>query len=107
MGILRTIASKSKRRYNGNGHHLDLANVAPRVVAMGYPTTFGRGTANQYSYRNPMDQVRVFIEETYKDLRNCLVVNLCEEREYGPEYFPMRLWFPFEDHSVPCFGRLE
>ena len=54
---IRTLVSLKKRRYMKDGFNLDLAEITPNIIAMGFPST-GR----EALLRNPMDEVLRFFE---------------------------------------------
>ncbi|KAG0627365.1 hypothetical protein M758_2G195200 [Ceratodon purpureus] len=54
--FIRTLVSKSKRRYTENGFNLDLTYITPRLIAMACPA---EGTES--IFRNPMSEVLRFL----------------------------------------------
>ncbi|KAL1524329.1 hypothetical protein AB1Y20_019228 [Prymnesium parvum] len=102
-GMLHHLVSKKKTRFQQDGFDLDLAYITPRLVAMGFPST---GT--EAWYRNPADQVRLFIERYHA--HHAKVYNLCGEpdREYDAQLLglPAHLverFIAFDHNPCPLF----
>lgn len=50
---IKTLVSKKKRRFEGEGFNLDLSYVTDRVIAMGYPSQ-----RVESMFRNSLEDVR-------------------------------------------------
>eukprot|EP00879_Flechtneria_rotunda_P002000 GHRR01002177.1.p1 GENE.GHRR01002177.1~~GHRR01002177.1.p1 ORF type:complete len:1461 (+),score=576.75 GHRR01002177.1:827-5209(+) len=95
--FLRRIVSGQKRRFQAgpDGFDLDLAYIAPRVIAMGLPAEGTEGL-----YRNPMAETARFLQTYHRD--RAKVYNLCSEHYYHPNKLlaPVK-HLPFDDHQTP------
>lgn len=75
---------------------LDLTQIHPRIVCMGYPSTGVRSL-----YRNKYDEVVRYLDFKYGE--EYMVYNLCQETsyQYSKEKFYGRVrCFPFRDHTA-------
>jgi len=79
---LRHKVSRKKKRFVRDGFDLDLTYVAPRIIAMGYPSS-----GVEYLYRNPRHEVLRFFRERHWG--HYKVYNLCSEtgRQYSSALF--------------------
>ena len=59
---IRNLVSKEKRRFKNEKYDLDLTYITDRVIAMGFPSE-----KVERFYRNPMKEVKRFLEEFHKD----------------------------------------
>jgi len=94
LDYIRSLVSKKKCRYMKEGFDLDLSYVGPRLIAMGFPSE-----GVESAYRNPMPEVQRFLESKHGG--HFAVYNLCSERAYPEDRFPIVKRFPFDDHN-PC-----
>eukprot|EP00468_Gymnochlora_sp_CCMP2014_P012557 CAMPEP_0167760780 /NCGR_PEP_ID=MMETSP0110_2-20121227/11779_1 /TAXON_ID=629695 /ORGANISM="Gymnochlora sp., Strain CCMP2014" /LENGTH=570 /DNA_ID=CAMNT_0007647335 /DNA_START=670 /DNA_END=2382 /DNA_ORIENTATION=- len=94
LNYIRTLVSKKKNRYVQDGFDLDLSYVGDNLIAMGFPSE-----GIEASFRNPMNEVQKFLK--FKHEGHFAVYNLCSERAYPPDKFPIVKRFPFDDHN-PC-----
>ncbi|KAF6261739.1 protein-tyrosine phosphatase-like protein [Scenedesmus sp. NREL 46B-D3] len=96
---IRRLVSKNKRRFQDGPHgfDLDLAYIAPRIIAMGLPAE-----GKDVLYRNPLPEIARFLA-TYHQGR-AKVYNLCSEHRYSADKLPGVLLqqFPFDDHQTPA-----
>jgi len=95
--FIRRQVSLKKKRYQKDGYDLDLAYITPNLIAMGFPAT-----GFEKIYRNPMSQVKNFLEDRHKD--HYKVYNLCieDDRNYNWDTFKNRVArYPFYDHQAP------
>ena len=95
--LARHFVSGSKRRTQAEGYDLDLTYITPRIIALGLPAS-----GLERLYRNPLSEVRDFLDG--KHAGKYAMVNLCDERDYSNDDFPMAakvFRFPFADHH-PC-----
>lgn len=98
---IKTLVSKKKRRFEGEGFNLDLSYVTDRVIAMGYPSQ-----RVESMFRNSLEDVRRFLEARHSG--HYKVYNLCSERCYDIRKFHSRVAvYPFDDHSPPEFALLR
>lgn len=70
---LRAMVSKRKKRYQSEGHDLDLTYISDRVIAMGYPSE-----GCESLFRNPMESVKLFLQIKHSHCYR--VYNLCSEQ---------------------------
>jgi phosphatidylinositol-3,4,5-trisphosphate 3-phosphatase/dual-specificity protein phosphatase PTEN len=93
--VIKTLVSKKKRRFKGDGFNLDLSYINERVIAMGYPAD-----GIEAVYRNGYEDVYAFFEHRH---HNCYkFYNLCSERNYDPQIFHGRVArYPHDDHNPP------
>ncbi|KIY91763.1 hypothetical protein MNEG_16201 [Monoraphidium neglectum] len=95
--VVRRLVSGQKKRFESHGFDLDLAYIAPRLVAMGLPATGSEGL-----YRNPLAETARFLTRFHGG--RCKVWNLCSERLYDPSKIDAPVVqgrFAFDDHQVP------
>ncbi|WIA19851.1 hypothetical protein OEZ85_005754 [Tetradesmus obliquus] len=96
---IRRLVSKNKRRFQDGPHgfDLDLAYIAPRIIAMGLPAE-----GKDVLYRNPLPEIARFLT-TYHG-GHAKVYNLCSEHRYSADKLPGVLLqqFPFDDHQTPA-----
>eukprot|EP00466_Bigelowiella_natans_P002990 jgi/Bigna1/57410/fgenesh1_pm.13_\ len=88
------LVSKKKCRYVEGGFDLDLSYITDQLIAMGFPSE-----GVEAAFRNPMVEVQKFFKLKHAD--SFAVYNLCSERAYDPDRFPIVKRFPFDDHN-PC-----
>lgn len=89
MDLVRSLVSKQKRRWDGDGYNLDLTYITDSIIAMGFPSEGTEGL-----FRNPLNEVQRFMKERHGD--HVHVYNLCIERSYKAEKFAGRVSvFPF------------
>ncbi|EOD23122.1 hypothetical protein EMIHUDRAFT_195717 [Emiliania huxleyi CCMP1516] len=96
---LRGLVSGSKQRFRRDGFDLDLTYVTPTLLALGLPAS---GLLEPL-YRNPLSEVRTFLER-FHGRGGFTLVNLCNERDYLDADFPSAaavLRYPSEDHHAP------
>ncbi|KAI8465519.1 MAG: hypothetical protein J3K34DRAFT_525315 [Monoraphidium minutum] len=94
--VVRRIVSGQKKRFSSHGFDLDLAYIAPRLVAMGLPATGSEGL-----YRNPLAETARFLSRFHGG--RCKVWNLCSERLYDPSKIAAPVVqgrFAFDDHQA-------
>jgi len=94
LTYIRTLVSKKKCRYVEGGFDLDLSYITDQLIAMGFPSE-----GVEAAFRNPMVEVQKFFKLKHPD--SFAVYNLCSERAYDPDRFPIVKRFPFDDHN-PC-----
>ncbi|KAK8797067.1 hypothetical protein WA158_004277 [Blastocystis sp. Blastoise] len=97
FSLLRSLVSKSKKRYQDKQFDLDLSYITPRIIAMGYPSSNMEGL-----YRNKLSDVVNFFNTRHA--HHYKLYNLCIEtvRHYDPEVFDNRVvGYPFLDHNAP------
>jgi len=92
----RQMVSQNKRRYQQDGHDLDLTYVTKRVIATSFPST-----GFTAMYRNPIEKVARFLNE--KHPLKYRIYNLCSERTYETHHFTGCTVerFMIDDHNVP------
>ncbi|KAB7504423.1 Phosphatidylinositol 3,4,5-trisphosphate 3-phosphatase TPTE2 [Armadillidium nasatum] len=96
----RQFISQNKRRFQKDGFDLDLTYVAPRIIAMSFPSS-GRIAM----YRNDIKEVARFLNTKHKD--HYRVYNLCSERHYDVRYFNGSVRrFTVDDHNVPSLKEM-
>ena len=95
------MVSQNKRRYQQDGHDLDLTYVTKRVIATSFPST-----GLTAMYRNPIEKVAKFLNE--KHPRKYRIYNLCSERTYETHHFVGCTVerFLIDDHNVPSLGEM-
>ncbi|KAH7825524.1 putative pten protein [Monocercomonoides exilis] len=99
---LQRLVSLEKRRYVDKELDVDL-DLACLIIAMGYPSE-----SFEAMYRNPMTDVKKFLNFRHKD--HYRVYNLCCEpdRQYDHSHFEGRVGcYPFADHNCPPFEMIE
>lgn len=97
LSSLRGLVSGKKRRYQQDGHDLDLAYVTDNIIAMSYPFE-----GLKVFYRNPLSRVRKLLDSKHDG--HYMLFNLCSERYYEASKFgtdTQVACFPFEDHQAP------
>ncbi|WIA40134.1 hypothetical protein OEZ86_013535 [Tetradesmus obliquus] len=96
---IRRLVSKNKRRFQDGPHgfDLDLAYIAPRIIAMGLPAE-----GKDVLYRNPLPEIARFLT-TYHG-GHAKVYNLCSEHRYSADKLPGVLLqqLAFDDHQTPA-----
>lgn len=99
--LIRRLVSKKKNRYNLDGADLDLTYITESIIAMGFPSS-----STESVYRNPLKDVKRFLE--YKHQNHYKIYNLCaeEERQYPDECFPIIKKCGFFDHHAPNFSMI-
>ncbi|XP_076042441.1 phosphatidylinositol 3,4,5-trisphosphate 3-phosphatase TPTE2-like isoform X2 [Oratosquilla oratoria] len=91
----RQFVSQNKRRFQQDGFDLDLTYVAPRVIAMSFPSS-----GSMSLYRNDIKEVARFLDRKHRGRYR--VYNLCSERHYEESYFHGSVErFLIDDHNVP------
>lgn len=90
----RQFVSQNKRRYQQDGFDLDLTYVAPRVIAMSFPST-----GKMSIYRNDIKEVERFMNTKHPCHHR--LYNLCSERHYETINFHSVERFHIDDHNVP------
>lgn len=92
----RQMVSQNKRRYQQDGHDLDLTYVTKRVIATSFPSS-----GMLALYRNPIESVAKFLNE--KHPKKYRMYNLCSERTYDTHHFVgcSVERFMIDDHNVP------
>eukprot|EP00882_Tetradesmus_deserticola_P017818 GHRQ01019112.1.p1 GENE.GHRQ01019112.1~~GHRQ01019112.1.p1 ORF type:complete len:138 (+),score=27.22 GHRQ01019112.1:225-638(+) len=94
---IRRLVSKNKRRFQDGPHgfDLDLAYIAPRIIAMGLPAE-----GKDVLYRNPLSEIARFLATYHQG--HAKVYNLCSEHRYSADKLQGVLLqqFPFDDHQV-------
>ena len=94
---LKGLVSKKKKRWIDENYNLDLSYITHRIIGMGFPSE-----SIESMYRNAMNKVQQFFEEGHKG--HYKVYNLCCERGYPQDRFPIVATYPFEDHHPPPFS---
>lgn len=103
LRLARHLVSGSKRRTQTDTHDLDLTYITPRIIALGLPAS-----GLERLYRNPLETVRDYLDQRHGG--KYAMVNLCDERDYPNEDWPMaaRIFrFPFADHHTCCLSALH
>ena len=101
QNYVKALVSKEKVRLREDGFDLDLTYVAPRIIAMGFPSASLEGR-----YRNRIGDVERFLGKRHGT--SYRVYNLCSERTYPLHRFGGRFErFPFNDHAPPPLGLLH
>lgn len=91
LGV-RCLCSADRRRYQSEGHDLDLAYITRNISAMAWPATnFER------LFRNSMSEVTNFFASKHPNAYR--VVNLCSERTYDNKYFFDCRLYAMDDHN--------
>ena len=102
MSFVRAIVSSNRTRTNDASTQtsLDLAYITPNIIVMSTPAaTFPRTL-----YRNPVDQVRKFLDHYHKD-HYCIFNFRGEGRDYADEAFHGRVHtIGWPDHHPPPFS---
>lgn len=57
---IKVLVSKSKKRFEWDGHDLDLAYITDNIIAMGFPSE-----QLEAIYRNSLEDVRKFLDERH------------------------------------------
>ena len=102
---MRHKVSKKKKRLKDTidsvEFDLDLTEVTPRLIAMGFPSTGLEAT-----YRNSAAELRDYIDRKHGGLTNDVkLYNLCAEQSYPAEASEGKFSrFPFRDHEPPPLG---
>lgn len=90
---IRCLCSADRRRYQAEGYDLDYAYIHRNIAAMAWP-------AYNYErlFRNAIEDTAGFLDRKHPN--SYLVVNLCSERTYAPDYFHCQTtWYPMDDHN--------
>ena len=102
MSIVRAIVSSNRTRTNdeSTSTSLDLAYITSNIIVMSTPAaTFPRTL-----YRNPVDQVRKFLDHYHRD-HYCIFNFRGEGRDYADEAFHGRVHtIGWPDHHPPPFS---
>jgi phosphatidylinositol-3,4,5-trisphosphate 3-phosphatase/dual-specificity protein phosphatase PTEN len=98
---VRRLVSREKRRFQQDGHDLDLTYLTKRIIAMGCPAFHC-----ERLYRNPAEHVISFMEQYHQN--HYYLYNLCIESNYDSSIFQNRVntEFQFYDHHPPPFSHL-
>jgi len=96
---IRAVVSQKKHRFRDQGFDLDLTYITKNVIAMGFPSS---GT--EAVYRNPLPEVLKFFAFFHPNQYK--VYNLCIEKQYPANTFPLQACFPHYDHNPPPFKTL-
>ncbi len=97
----RQLISQNKRRYQQDGHDLDLTYVTRRVIATSFPSS-----GLTALYRNPIEKVAAFLDQRHPGKYR--LYNLCSERAYDTSYFHNRVERIYiDDHNVPTLQQMS
>ncbi|KAL0214339.1 hypothetical protein P9112_006523 [Eukaryota sp. TZLM1-RC] len=99
VGKLRSMVSKTHRRYQDGEFDLDLTYVTPSIIAMGFPAA-----GLQSAWRNDLTQVSQMLNKYHPN--HYMLFNLSEMTYHYEAFGDCVLEFGFPDHHPPTLSQL-